>query len=67
MAKKATGNYPRGKLNAEDLGGTQMAVGVQNNTVIIAFPKPMDWIGLGYDDAVHLANLLLKRAEEIKQ
>jgi hypothetical protein len=59
--------YPRGKLNAADLGATPLAVTVKDGTVIIAFNKPMDWIGLGYEEAKALGECLLKRAEEIKQ
>lgn len=40
---------------------------VRNNTVIIAFPKPVKWIGLGYDDVLKLVEILQKRAEQIKQ
>lgn len=59
--------FPRGKLNAADEGATKVAVGVKDGTVILAFPQPTTWIGLGYDEAKAIGEALLKRAEEIRQ
>jgi hypothetical protein len=59
--------YPRGQLNADDQGQFGMAITVQDGTIIIAFPKPVTWIGLGYDEAKAIGEALLKRAEEIRQ
>ena len=58
--------YPQGKLNADDLGETAMAITVKNGKVIIAFPYPMDWIGLGYAEAKAIGEAILRRAEDIK-
>ena len=59
--------FPRGKLASNDQGATPIAVTVKDGTVVIAFTKPMDWIGLGYAEAKALGECLLKRAEEIRQ
>lgn len=59
--------YPRGKLRADDEGHTQIAVGVRNNTVVVEFATPVKWIGLGYDEAKAVGEMLLARAEEIRQ
>jgi hypothetical protein len=61
----AARKYPRGRIGADDEGQLAMAVTVRASTVIVAFPKPVSWIGLGADDARALAALLLKRADEI--
>ncbi len=59
--------FPRGKLNPADKGTTQIAVAVQDGTVIMQFPTPTLWIGLGYDEAKALGESLLRKAEEIRQ
>lgn len=59
-------HYPRGQLTPDDEGETELAIGVENNTVIIVFKKPTKWIGLDYATAVAMAEAILKRAEEIK-
>lgn len=57
--------YPRGKLNADDEGQLQLAVGVQDKTLIIDFGKQVVWLGLDYFTAVEFAKTILRRAEEI--
>jgi hypothetical protein len=59
--------YPRGKVRTDDLGTTELLVTVKDGTVLIVFSKPMDWIGLGYEEAKALGECLLARAEEIRQ
>lgn len=58
--------YPRGKLCADDEGELKIAITVKDKTVIIAFEKPITWIGLAKQDAINLANVLLSRANEIE-
>lgn len=60
-------NFPRGKLTPEDKGELEVAITVKQATVIVEFPYPVKWFGLGYNECRGLAELLLKRAEEIKQ
>jgi len=56
--------YPRGKLNADDAGAMEIAVGVQDKTVIIKFSEATTWIGFDADGAIQLAETLIKRARE---
>lgn len=61
----ATGQFPRGHLNETDEGEIGLAVTVKNNTVILAFGKSVSWIGLSRVEAVELAELLKRRAQEL--
>lgn len=60
-------NYPRGRLGPSDEGQTQVAVTEKNGTVIIAFNKPMRWIGLGHEEAKALGEKLIQLAGRIRQ
>ena len=61
-----TGDFPRGKLNADDEGGLRIAVGVKDRTVIIAFGKEIAWLGMSKPEALALAESIKARAEEIQ-
>jgi hypothetical protein len=39
--------YPRGKLRPDDLGELTMRLAIQDHTLLIIFPYPVDWIGVG--------------------
>lgn len=56
------GEFPDGKLNPDDAGAVAMAVGVENNRVVIRFPKPIAWVGMTGDEAFELGQLLLRHA-----
>lgn len=56
--------YPRGKLCADDDGKCQLGVTTSDRTVIIEFDRPMTWVGMSGDQAMELANVLIKRARE---
>jgi hypothetical protein len=58
--------HPRGQLDDNDEGGLLVQVGVRDNTVVVAFAKPVHWIGLGAHEARGLAELLLKHAAELE-
>lgn len=60
--KKLLGEYPDGKLNADDAGALAYAVGVENGKVIMRFPKPVAWVGFNGDQALELAAALIKHA-----
>ena len=60
-------HYPRGRLNADDEGELRLAITVKDGTIIFAFGKAVTWIGLDYDQAKAIGELLLRRAEEIRQ
>lgn len=59
-----TGKFPRGKLHADDEGELQMGVTVNQGTVILAFGKPVAWLGLTPQIARALAATLIERADE---
>jgi hypothetical protein len=71
MSKKfgATGNFPMGKMNADDEGELQMGVShdPQNSTVVLAFGKPISWIGLYPAQARQIAEALIKHAEILEK
>jgi len=58
--------YPRGKIADDDEGETDMAITVRDRTVIIAFAKPMNWIGMDKQTALAIGNKLIERANEIE-
>jgi hypothetical protein len=60
-----TGDFPRGKLNASDEGGLQLAIGVKDRTVIIDFGKSVVWLGLDKRTALQFAESIRKHAETL--
>jgi hypothetical protein len=62
-----TDKYPFGKLNKNDEGALDMAIGVEGNTVRIDFGKPVAWFAMPPGFALELAGLLTKHAETIKR
>jgi len=60
--RKIFGEFPDGKLNTDDQGGIAMSVGVEASRVVLRFPKPVAWIGMTGDEAMELAQIMLKHA-----
>jgi hypothetical protein len=58
-----TGDFPQGKLNESDEGGLNILVTTQKGNVIVAFGKPVAWIGLPPKDAIELANMIIRKAK----
>lgn len=54
--------YPDGKLNAEDEGALAIAIGVEQGLVRVDFAKPVGWFAMPADQAVEIAQSLLKHA-----
>lgn len=65
-AKRA---YPEGRMGAHDEGELAFAVGVneQHGTVVLNFNKPVTWLGMGPEDAVRLAEMLIEKARAISK
>ena len=61
----STGDFPRGKLNADDEGGLQIAVYERDKTVIINFGKEVEWIGLDKQTAITLGESIIEKAKSI--
>jgi hypothetical protein len=59
-------HYPRGKLSDDDEGEADLAISIRDRTVIIAFAKPMEWIGMDKATALTIACRLIEKANEIK-
>lgn len=58
------GEFPNGKLNAADEGALAIAVGHEKGVVKLLFPKPVAWVGFTPEQAVDLAQDLLKHARQ---
>lgn len=59
-----TGRYPEGPLTEDDEGEIQIGTAATGGKVVLAFGKPIDWIGFGPDQARTLAQSLLDKAKE---
>jgi len=57
-----TGQFPDGKIDPNDEGELKLAIGIQNNNVILDFGTQVMWIGLGKEDALAIAESLIKHA-----
>ncbi len=62
----ATGDFPQGKLNEEDEGGLNIAIGVKDGAIMLEFGKPVGWLGLDPGTAEAMANNLLKHAATLR-
>ena len=61
----ATGMFPRGQLHRTDEGELRIAVTVEKNSVILAFGKPIAWIGMSRVEACEFADLIKRKASEL--
>lgn len=59
--------FPRGRLNKQDEGEIAVAVGVQQDVVVLAFPKPVAWIGMPAEQAEELAETIKARAADARK
>jgi hypothetical protein len=64
VQKTLQGEFPRGRVNAQDEGALAMTVGhdPQKKTVFLAFAQPTSWIGFGPQQAMDLAASLVEHA-----
>lgn len=60
-------SFPRGRLNIQDEGALEIAVGVQQDVVVLAFPKMVSWIGMPAEQAEELAETIKKRAQDARR
>lgn len=58
------GEFPNGKLNTADEGALACAVGHEKGVVKLLFPKPVAWIGFTPEQAIDLAQDLIKHARQ---
>lgn len=67
MGLGATGQFPQGKLDATDEGELKLAVGIEDDKVVIAFGKPVAWFGMDWKQAMQLAFSLKAKAEQVRK
>jgi hypothetical protein len=65
MLKQTLGEYPQGRLGPDDAGALPMAISQRDGKVVIEFPKPVSWIGFTGDDAMEIAQILMKHARAV--
>jgi hypothetical protein len=61
-----TGDFPKGKLDATDEGGLNIAITTYRKTVRVDFFKPTAWFALPPEEALAFASLIVKHAMDIK-
>ena len=59
--------YPRGKIRQDDDGQVSVALAIQDHTLILAFPYPVSWLGLGIADAEALIAGMQAKVDEMKK
>lgn len=64
--KPGSREWPGGRLDGSDDGKFQMGVRVIDGRVVIAFDRPMDWIGMTPQEASDLAETLTIRGLEAR-
>lgn len=60
-----TGEYPKGKLTEGDDGQLKLAIGTYKNNVILDFGVKISWIGMEKEDALNLADAIIKQANTL--
>lgn len=60
-------SFPSGRLNPMDEGAIEIAVGVQQDVVVLTFPEPIAWVGMPAGQAEELAETIIKRAKEARR
>ena len=53
-----TGDFPLGAMTPDDEGQIRMGITAEHGKVIIAFGKPIAWIGLSPKEARNMARML---------
>lgn len=54
--------WPEGRLDQSDDGEFQFGLAIQGKTIIIAFDRPVDWIGLTPEQASALGQALIEKS-----
>jgi hypothetical protein len=62
-----TGEFPQGKLNADDEGELTIAVGIEADCVRIEFGKPTAWIAMDPEGALGLAASIAGKAMQLRR
>lgn len=61
--------WPNGRINSDDDGELAFAIGPGDKaeTIVVNFGKPVEWVGMPPDQAIQLAQLLIKHARAISK
>lgn len=62
--KVLQGEFPDGRLNANDQGALACSVGHEKGKVVMMFAQPTAWIGFTPNQAMDIAQMLIKHARE---
>jgi hypothetical protein len=60
-----TNKFPEGKIHQSDKGELRFGVGHKDGKVILAFGVPTDWVGMGKEQALQLANAIIDHASQL--
>lgn len=64
MQRKLQGEFPDGRLNANDEGALAMMVGHENGKVVMQFATPTAWVGFTPEQAMDIAQMLITHARQ---
>ena len=66
---RAKRNYSEGRIKATDEGDLALAVTADpaKGIVIVDFGKDVSWLGMGPEQAVHLATMLIEKARAVSK
>ena len=61
--------YPDGRIDGEDDGLTSYAVSYseQNNSIIVRYPRSVEWVGYTADSAEAIVEVLVEMIEHIRK
>lgn len=62
--KKSYGEFPDGRLNAQDEGAIPLGISHQNGKVVIQFVRNLNWIGFTPEQAIEIAEILIQHARQ---
>ena len=62
--RKLFGEFPNGRLNAEDQGAVAVAIGHELGAVTMQFPHNLNWIGFTPEQAIDIAQTLVEHARQ---
>lgn len=62
--KRIFGEFPNGRLNKHDQGAMAVAISAENGVVTMTFGHSLKWIGFTPDQAIEIAEILIKHARK---
>jgi len=62
--KESFGEFPHGRLNAQDEGAIPLGISHQNGKVVMQFARNLNWIGFTPEQAIEIAEILIQHARQ---